>query len=188
MTDGKQDMRRALRAARRDVQPLLGGQASLRLTDHALPHLPCPPGSIVTGYWPVGSEMDPRPLMLALQDKGCRLALPVVVGRGEPLAFCAFNFDDALAPGLMGTPEPTADKERLDPDILLVPLLGFDKRGLRLGQGGGFYDRTLESLRRQRHVFALGIAYAAQEVASLPFLAHDQKLDAIATEQGFIKI
>ncbi len=126
--------------------------------------------------------------MLALQDKGMRLALPVVVGRDEPLAFCAFDFDDELTPGIMGTPEPAADKERLDPDILLVPLLGFDKSGLRLGQGGGFYDRTLESLRRRRRIFALGIAYAAQEVVSLPFLAHDQKLDAIATEQGFIKI
>lgn len=159
----------------------------MRLMGQALPHLPVQEGTIVAGYWPIGSEMDPRPLMMALQDKGARLALPVVTVVGAELAFRAFDFTDQLAPGLMGTPEPQTDKPFLTPDILLVPLLGFDRQGLRLGQGGGFYDRTLESLRARHKVTAIGIAFAAQEVTNLPFLAHDQKLDAIVTEQGYIE-
>jgi 5-formyltetrahydrofolate cyclo-ligase len=188
MTISKDDLRRRLRSQRKLLQPVLGGRAGLKLADHALAHIDYKEGMIVAGYWPIGSEMDPRPLMLALHDKGARLALPVVKAMGEPLAFRTFDFDDELAPGIMGTPEPTTNKPLLAPDLILVPLLGFDRLGLRLGQGGGFYDRTLEAIRAKRQVFAIGIAFAAQEVASLPFLAHDQKLDAIVTEQGYIKI
>lgn len=189
MTAEKGDLRLALRQTRKLLQPVLGGRAGSKLLDHAVGHLPpVPEGAVVAGYWPIGSEMDPRPLMMALHDQGARLALPVVTAVGAALAFRAFDFADQLAPGLMGTPEPQTDKPFLTPDILLVPLLGFDRKGLRLGQGGGFYDRTLESLRATHKVTAIGIAYAAQEVSSLPFLAHDQKLDAIVTEQGYIKI
>ncbi|MBF0354125.1 MAG: 5-formyltetrahydrofolate cyclo-ligase [Alphaproteobacteria bacterium] len=146
------------------------------------------PALVVAGYWPMGSEMDPRPLMMSLQDQGARLALPVVTARNEALSFRAFSFADALKPGLCGSLEPTPDQPLLTPSLLLVPLLGFDRKGCRLGQGGGFYDRTLASLRKSRQLQAIGIAYAAQEVASLPCQAHDQKLDAIATEEGFIEI
>ncbi|MDK9720676.1 MAG: 5-formyltetrahydrofolate cyclo-ligase [Rhodospirillales bacterium] len=188
MTAEKSDLRRQLRQTRKALQPVWGGRAGMRLMGQALPHLTVQDGAVVAGYWPVGSEMDPRPLMMALQDKGARLALPVVTAVGEALAFRAFDFTDQLAPGLMGTPEPTTNKAFLTPDILLVPLLGFDRQGLRLGQGGGYYDRTLESLRARHKVTAIGIAFAAQEVSTLPFLAHDQKLDAIVTEQGYIQI
>lgn len=189
MTVEKSDLRSKLRQTRKLLQPVLGGRAGSKLLDHAVAHLlPLPKGAIVAGYWPIGSEMDPRPLMMALHDHGARLALPVVRAMGEAMAFRAFDFTDQLAPGLMGTPEPKTGKPFLTPDILLVPLLGFDRQGLRLGQGGGFYDRTLESLRAKHKVTAIGIAFAAQEVSSLPFLAHDQKLDAIVTEQGYIKI
>ena len=188
MIVSKDELRKRLRSQRKYLQPVLGGRAGLKLVDHAVSHIDCKQGLIVAGYWPIGSEMDPRPLMLALHDKGACLALPVVKAVGEPLAFRAFDFDDALAPGIMGTPEPTTSKPLLDPDLLLVPLLGFDRMGLRLGQGGGFYDRTLEAIRAKRKITAIGIAFAAQEVASLPFLAHDQKLDAIVTEQGYIQI
>lgn len=187
MTDAKLDLRRSLRTARKQAHPVLGGRAGLRLLENALPHILVKPGAMVAGYWPVGSEMDPRPLMMALSDKGARLALPVVRTVGEALCFRSFDFSDQLAPGIMGTPEPVTDKPLVEPDIILVPLLGFDRQGLRLGQGGGFYDRTLEALRARRKIQAIGIAFSMQEVASLPFLAHDQKLDAVATEQGFIK-
>lgn len=187
MIDAKQKLRDSLRSARKQTHPLLGGRAGLRLLDHAIAHIVVRPGAVVAGYWPVGSEMDPRPLMLALHDKGARLALPVVKAVGEALSFRAFDFSDELAPGVMGTPEPTTSKPLLEPDIVLVPLLGFNRQGLRLGQGGGFYDRTLEALRERRRITAIGVAFSMQEVASLPFLAHDQKLDAVATEQGFIK-
>jgi 5-formyltetrahydrofolate cyclo-ligase len=188
MTSSKDDLRKSLRSQRKQLHPVLGGRAGLKLLDHALSHLPVDAGCVAAGYWPIGSEMDPRPLMLGLHDKGARLALPVVMAMGEAMKFRAFDFDDILAPGLMGTPEPQTGKPFLDPDIVLVPLLGFNRLGLRLGQGGGFYDRTLAALRQKRKVLAVGIAFAAQEVASLPFLAHDQKLDAVVTEQGYIRI
>ncbi|MBC7950387.1 MAG: 5-formyltetrahydrofolate cyclo-ligase [Rhodospirillaceae bacterium] len=144
------------------------------------------PGTIVAAYWPMGDEIDPRPLMRRLEQAGCRLALPVVAARGQPLDFRAYAFGDTLEPGLHGTVHPALTAAPLIPQLMLVPLLAFDRQCFRLGYGGGYYDRTLESLRQRAQVRTIGLGFAAQEVAVIPRDGHDQRLDAIVTEAGLI--
>jgi 5-formyltetrahydrofolate cyclo-ligase len=144
------------------------------------------PGSVVAAYWPMGDELDPRPLMRRLEELGCRLALPVVAARGQPLSFRAYGFGDALEAGLHGTVHPALAAAPVIPRLVLVPLLAFDRQFFRLGYGGGYYDRTLESLRECAQVKTIGVAFAAQEVAAVPRDGHDQRLDAIATEHGLM--
>jgi len=141
---------------------------------------------IAAGYQPMASEIDPRPLMRALAGKGWDLALPVVVGAGEALAFRAWRPGDALAAGVMGIPEPGPAAPECTPDVLLVPLLAFDSRGNRLGQGGGFYDRTIAALGAAGAApLCVGLAYAAQRFEDLVSGPFDQPLDAVATESGY---
>lgn len=145
-----------------------------------------PPGEVVAGYWPMGDEIDPRPLMAELARRGRNLALPVVAARGQALTFRAWSPGDRLEPGPHGTAHPIAGAAERIPDLLLVPLLAFDRAGFRLGYGGGYYDRTLETLRARAQVKAIGLAFAAQEVAIIPRDGHDQRLDGILTEDGLI--
>ena len=153
-----------------------------RLAEAMLAQHAPPKGAIIAGYWPMGDEMDPRPLMLALASRGHALALPVTPPRGQPLAFHAWAPGAALRPGPMGTSEPVAGEE-LRPDVLLVPLLAFDRAGRRLGYGGGYYDRTLAALPGAK---AIGIAYAGQEMPEVPAGPQDMRLPLIATEAGVI--
>ncbi len=139
-------------------------------------------GAAVSGYWPKGDELDPRPAMAALAARGHPLGLPVVVAPGAPLAFRAWRKGDDLTPAGFGLHEPASSRPELTPDLLLVPLLAFDRRGGRLGYGGGFYDRTLATLRRAGRPIAMGLAYADQEQHRLPQAAGDQRLDWIVTE------
>ncbi|MBI2235834.1 MAG: 5-formyltetrahydrofolate cyclo-ligase [Magnetospirillum sp.] len=161
------------------------GEAAARALAELAPLLPA--GAAVAGYWPMGDEIDPRPLLLALAAAGRRLALPVVAAPGQPLEFRAWSWGDDLEPGRFGTTHPLAHAAAVEPDLLLVPLLAFDRQGGRLGYGGGFYDRTLDMLRRKRHVSAIGIAFAAQEVAAIPHDGRDQRLDGVATEIGLLE-
>ncbi len=178
----KRDLRSLLRARRAGRDP----RAGLLLAGHVLERM-CPPrGAIVAGYWPLPGEIDPRPLMLALAGRGHALALPVTGARGTPLSFRLFRFGDALLPGPFRTSEPAPCAPDVAPDWLLVPLVAFDRAGNRLGHGAGYYDATLAVLRARQSVFALGIAFAAQEVERVPADERDQRLDAIATETGVI--
>ncbi|MCR6628956.1 MAG: 5-formyltetrahydrofolate cyclo-ligase [Magnetospirillum sp.] len=163
-----------------------GGEAAALQLAALAPGLRLVRDSIVAGYWPMGDEIDPRPLMRALAGQGCRLALPVVTAPGQRLDFRAFAFGDVLEPGPHGTLHPAMAAAAVVPDALLVPLLAFDRGCFRLGYGGGYYDRTLESLRKNAQVRTIGLAFAAQEVAVVPRDGHDQRLDAIATENGLI--
>lgn len=140
---------------------------------------------VVAGYMPMGGELDPGPVLKALQARGALLALPVCVAPASPLIFRAYCPGDGLSPDAMGLPAPTEAAALMTPDVLLVPLLAFDRQGGRLGQGGGFYDRTLEALRDRGRILAIGLAYAGLEVARAPMEAHDQSLDAILTETGY---
>ena len=157
-------------------------EAPARLAKAMLAQHAPPKGAIIAGYWPLGDEMDPRPLMLALASRGHALALPVTPPRGQPLAFRAWAPGAALRPGPMGTSEPVAGEE-LRPDVLLVPLLAFDRAGRRLGYGGGYYDCTLAALPGAK---AIGIAYAGQEMPEVPAGPQDFRLPLIATEAGVI--
>ena len=122
---------------------------------------------------PLKSEINPVPLMRAFASAGARLALPVVAGSGKPLTMRAWNFGEPLASGVWGIREPKPEAAEVDPDILLVPLLAFDRAGHRVGYGAGYYDMTIARLRGMKPVTAIGLAFAAQEIARVPVTARD---------------
>ena len=143
-------------------------------------------GAVISGYWPLEGELDVRPLLTQIHDSGHPIGLPVVKGKGQPLLFRRWSPGTALVQGSFKVMTPPEGNPEIEPDVLLVPLLAFDAAGFRLGYGGGFYDRTLELRRRQAHsgrpITAIGVAFAAQETASLPRGPFDQRLDWIVTE------
>jgi 5-formyltetrahydrofolate cyclo-ligase len=144
------------------------------------------PGAVVSAFSPLKSEINPIPLMRALAAAGAQLALPVVVGRGHPLTMRAWRFGAPLVAGVWGIREPAADAPEVDPDILLVPLLAFDRQGNRIGYGAGYYDMTITRLRAKKPVVACGIAYAAQEIDAVPVTPRDARLDLVLTERDVI--
>jgi len=161
-----EDRKAALRheaAARRDALPPQERQAAAEtIASRTFPRS-LAPGAIVSGFMPFRSEISPLPLMRALADAGAALALPVVAGRGKPLVMRAWRRGDELAAGVWGLRQPKPDAPEVDPDVLLVPLLAFDRTGYRIGYGAGFYDMTIDRLRRRKPVTAIGIAFAVQE-------------------------
>jgi 5-formyltetrahydrofolate cyclo-ligase len=144
-------------------------------------------GRVVAVYWPMRDELDVRPLIDALVQAGAVAALPAIVARDWPLACRRFAPGDALVPGAFGTHEPPAEAPEVAPEVLVVPLLGFDRAGYRLGYGGGYYDRTLAALRAaDARVKAVGAAYGEQEFAAIPHHDGDQRLDLIVTDREAI--
>ena len=140
------------------------------------------PGTIVSGYSPIRSEIDPIPLLRALAAQGARLALPAVMARGKSLAFRAWSPDDRLMLGPLGIPEPSPAAAEVVPDIMLVPLAAFDRAGHRIGYGAGHYDYTLAHLRKVKAITAIGVAFALQEIVGIPAGPHDVALDYVLTE------
>ena len=139
-------------------------------------------GAVVAGYAPIRSEFDPMPLLRRLADAGARLALPVIMGREQPLQFRSFAIGETLAPGPLGILQPPAASAELTPDILLGPLAAFDRSGHRIGYGAGYYDRSIETLRSRNRTIAVGLAFAVQEIDAIPALPHDAALDYVLTE------
>jgi 5-formyltetrahydrofolate cyclo-ligase len=144
-------------------------------------------GATVAGFLAYRTEIDVLPLMARLVADGATTALPVVTGKGQPLVFRRWHPGEPLEEAHFGIHVPPATAEEVEPDVLLVPMLAFDREGYRLGYGGGFYDRTLERLRAMKPVTAIGVAFAGQEVAQVMRGAHDQPLDFILTESGVIR-
>lgn len=138
----------------------------------------------IAAYWPIGTEADIRVLLSDLQRAGYPLALPRIVTVDQPLEFRLFESGDPLSPGPHNIREPSTKAPLVRPEVVLVPLLAFDRAGYRIGYGAGYYDRTLEALRATGNLLAIGIAYAGQLVDDIPAEAHDQPLDLIATEEG----
>jgi 5-formyltetrahydrofolate cyclo-ligase len=145
-------------------------------------------GMIVSGFMPLKTEINPLPLMRSLAAQGARLALPAIDGRGKPLIMRAFAFGDELASGQWGIREPKADAPDVAPDVLLVPLLAFDRTGHRIGYGAGYYDMTIAGLRAMKPVVAVGIAFAAQEIGEVPVTPRDARLDLVLTEREIIDL
>src|SRR5262249_14248424 len=144
------------------------------------------PGAVVGGFSAIRSEINPVPLMRRFASSGAHLALPAIVGRGHPLSFRAFIFGEELARGQWGIGEPKPDAPVVDPDILIVPLAAFDRRGYRIGYGAGYYDLTLNGLRAMKPITAVGLAFAMQEIDAVPALSHDARLDLVLTEREVI--
>ena len=147
--------------------------------------------SIVGAYCVQGTELDPGPTLAAILELGqgrIQAALPVSETKDAPLRFRLWREDQPLVPDAYGIPAPPPSAPEVQPNLVLAPVLAFDRRGGRLGQGGGHSDRTIALLRRQRPVFVLGLAFAGQEVEAVPLGRYDQRLDAIVTETEYIEV
>ena len=182
ISEAKAALRRTSRQRRREAAKS-GTAAAAQVCARLLDTLAIPQDAVVSGYWPLRDELDPRPILSALAARGQGLCLPVVLEAGAPLAFRGWRPDTPLQPAVFGTRVPGPDRPAVEPDVLLVPLLAFDRRCHRLGYGGGFYDRTLAGLRARRAVLAVGLAFAAQEVEAVPVEAGDEPLDRVVTER-----
>ncbi len=183
------DLKAALRNERlalRDAMPAeIRIEASLTMAGHAGDVIALDPGHIVSGFWPIRSEVDIRPLMARLKSRGARLCLPVIMDKKTIVFRELLDGVDIISTGF-GTTGPGPDAPVLDPDIMLVPLSAFDATGHRIGYGAGYYDRAIDRLRNKGHLPKLiGIAFDCQEVAAVPAEPHDVALDAVLTETGF---
>ena len=176
-----------LRLAMRRLRFMLAGEGLDAATRAArlLPLDRLPPFLVVGGYHAVGAELDPLPLIDRLRARGAMLALPVAIDRHAPVVFRAADEPARFAPDAFGIPAPAATAAARLPDLVIAPVLAFDRRGGRLGQGAGCYDRTLAALRARSAVFVIGLAYTGQEIDHVPVEPHDQALDAILTESGY---
>jgi 5-formyltetrahydrofolate cyclo-ligase len=143
-------------------------------------------GVPVSGFMPIRTEIDPRPAMAEASAHGL-VGVPVIEAEAQPLKFAIWTPETVMVKGQFGAEIP-ADLTWFEPEIVIVPLLSFDRRGGRLGYGGGFYDRTLEALRARRATLAIGFAFSGQEVDEAPLEATDQPLDIVVTEAGVIEI
>ena len=184
--------KKALRARIKAWRAALGAMAQSRAAEavarQGLDFLePRHEAAVVSGFAPLPDEFRIWPLLRRLHADGYPLALPAMQGKGKPLVFRAWSAGDAMDSGVWGIAEPKADKPALDPDILIVPMLAFDRRGWRLGYGGGFYDRTLKELRARKAVIAVGLGHDEQEVDAVPHLDYDQRLDWVLRPSGPIK-
>ena len=159
-------------------------EGSLAMVEHAGDRIEFEPGTVISGFWPIRSEADVRPLMAHLRARGARLCLPVVLDR-ETIVFRELAVGAPVVKTGFGTTGPGPEAAVLDPDILLVPLSAFDRAGHRIGYGAGHYDRAIDRLKAMgRRPRLIGIAFDCQEVASVPAEPHDVALDAILTESG----
>jgi 5-formyltetrahydrofolate cyclo-ligase len=184
--DQKRRARAAANAARTSAHKALGDRAGLMLAQHELPIRK--DGLVsVSGFYPYQAEINVLPLLARLVSEGWQTALPVVMAKGAPLTFRAWAPGEPTGRGIWDIHIPLASAAEVEPDLMLVPMLAFDRRGYRLGYGGGFYDRTLHELRKLKPVKAIGVAYAQQEMEEVPVAHYDEPLDWILTERGIIE-
>ncbi len=186
LAEAKAKLRARMRTLRKRLAATLPDaavHASLRRSAGETPALR---RRVIASYRPQGSELDPGPLVEAFVADGWQAALPRAADRESPLTFHAA--DSPLAPDAFGIPAPLPTSPRLTPDLVIVPVLAFDRFGGRLGQGAGCYDRTIAALRAAGPVRVIGLAYAGQEVDRVPTDAHDQGLDGILTDKGWVEV
>ena len=190
LTDQKATLRKEAFARRREAHAAdlsSNGAASRAAMEHFLVARLHTGAGVISGYRPIRTEIDPTPLMEALDAAGHRLCVPVIQGRGLALRFREWRPGAEMVEGAFGALVPAAG-DWLEPQLLIAPLLAFDAAGWRLGYGGGFYDRSLKELRAERHTLAIGFAYSAQQVDAVPRSSTDQPLDAVVTEHGLMRL
>jgi 5-formyltetrahydrofolate cyclo-ligase len=187
MTSSK-DMKKQLRAlalSRRDaLDPFWRIEAALEMAETARDAIAVRPGEIVAGFWPMRSEVDVRPALFALREKGARLCLPAILD-GTTIAFRELVRGAPMVEMAYGTVGPHEAADVLDPSVMLVPLAAFDGRGHRIGYGAGYYDRAISKLHAKGLKPRLvGVAFDCQEVERVPDEEHDVILDEMLTESG----
>jgi 5-formyltetrahydrofolate cyclo-ligase len=183
----KKEIRRDA-VARRDALPAAGrARAAEAIAARPFP-IAIKPGTIVSGFSSLKSEINPVPLLRRLADQGAQLALPVVAGKGQPLIMRAWSFGEPLDSGVWGIREPKPEAPEVAPDILIVPLLAFDRTGNRIGYGAGYYDMTIAKLRAMKPTVAIGMAFAAQQIDAVPVTPRDARLDLVLTEREIIDL
>jgi 5-formyltetrahydrofolate cyclo-ligase len=179
----KFSLRREALARRDALDPVFRIEASLGMAD-AADLLTIEPGQTVSGFWPMRSEADIRPLMFALRERGARLALPAILDK-TTIVFRELVRGAQMIDMGFGTVGPGPETEVLDPSLMLVPLAAFDGRGHRIGYGAGYYDRAIARLiERGMKPRLIGVAFDCQRVDHVPDEAHDVALDAALTESG----
>jgi 5-formyltetrahydrofolate cyclo-ligase len=191
LAEEKRRLRKRMRALRLVADQKEGPDAALALIRHvlsALPELGLKDGATVAGYWPISTEVDVRPLLARLHERGFRCALPAIVAGEAVLAFRLWSPTDDLEPGEYDTRQPFAGAEAAMPEALLVPLLAVDGQGHRLGHGRGWYDRTLAALRARGSLVAIGVGYGVQRIERVPWAADDQNVDWILTERSLERV
>lgn len=164
----------------------LSDTAKAALAARGLPVALGPERRVVSGFFPYKSEISALPLLKRLAGEGWTIVMPVVIGAGQPLVFRAWSVGQPTVPGVWNIPVPAEDAAVHDPDVLLVPGLSFDRKGFRLGYGGGFYDRTLDLLNKLGQPVAIGVCYQAQLVEAVPRAPYDVPLHYVMTEQETI--
>lgn len=184
LAEKKDLLRKEALARRRALPDVERIEKSLTLADYS-DVLGLPSGAVVAGFWPIRDEIDPRPLLDRLRQVGHALCLPVVA---DPhLIFRQLDRNSDLQPAGFGTLAPGPEAEELRPDVLLMPLAGFDSHGNRIGYGKGHYDTAIAALEQNGPLTCIGLAFEAQEVDCVPAEAHDKPLDGVLTEKGYRK-
>ncbi len=174
------ELRHELAARNPDAAETLAGLFPMKLLERY--------GPTVAGYVPIGSEMDPRPLMTRLEKAGAQLCLPRIDDDRVGMSFRLWSGGEPLEDGAFGLKEPHDEAPVAVPTLVLTPLLAFDERGHRLGYGKGHYDRALDRLRERGPVFVCGVAYRRQLIDTVPSEPHDQVLDWAITEEGSVPL
>lgn len=180
--DGKELQRAEALGWRSSLEKSVQERAAQRLMTLALKETNFPAATVIAGYWPIRSEIDPRPLMYALQKKGYRLALPVI--EKSEILFRAWSFNDSLNEGAYSTSEPASNAPEVKPDVMLAPLVAFDAAKNRLGYGRGYYDKALSRLRQSNKVTVIGLAYEGQRLDAVLTEPHDEPLDMVITDEN----
>lgn len=182
MTSEKQSVRQNAKKFRDQLS--VAPEWSMEAAENFMGVITLPDNIIISVYYPIGSEIDPSPIVEQLWQKNITVCLPCIEAGQRGLKFAPWSRQSKLDGGKFGTFEPTDKTTFYDPDIVIVPLLAFDQRGNRMGYGQGHYDETLRELRAKKDILAVGLAYAEQAVLlALPTEPHDQKLDLVITPQ-----
>ncbi|WEJ59133.1 5-formyltetrahydrofolate cyclo-ligase [Devosia sp. FJ2-5-3] len=182
MDAAKAALRRDAHARRAAIPPDARTEHAALIAGLFFQHIAYGPDDVIAGYWRIRDETDCKPILIRLMDNGQKVVLPVVAGEDAPLDLRLWEADAPLYEAGFGTLAPSDLAPRAVPDLILVPLLGFDGKGTRLGYGGGYYDRTIAALEKKP--LLVGLAFSAQEFDEIPREAHDVPLDAVITEEG----